>query len=74
MIESEETIEIDSFGVIKEMRGQGIGRAMQGFVANYAKHKPLILIADGEDTAKEMYIKQGYTFISYCYSVIKENI
>ncbi|OHR50447.1 GNAT family N-acetyltransferase [Staphylococcus sp. HMSC056D08] len=74
MIESEETIEIDSFGVIKEMRGQGIGRAMQGVVANYAKHKPLILIADGEDTAKEMYIKQGYTFISYCYSVIKENI
>lgn len=74
MIESEDTIEIDSFGVIKEMRGQGIGRAMQAFVANYAQNKPMILIADGEDTAKEMYIKQGYTLISYCYSVVKENI
>lgn len=74
IIESDAAIEIDSFGVIKEMRRQGVGRAMQAFVANYAKKKPIILIADGEDTAKDMYIKQGYTYISYSYNVVKENI
>ncbi|MDN8848384.1 GNAT family N-acetyltransferase, partial [Staphylococcus aureus] len=34
--------------------------------------KVIILIADGEDSAKHMYIKQGYIFISYCYQILKE--
>ncbi|MEL0537865.1 GNAT family N-acetyltransferase [Staphylococcus debuckii] len=72
-IETEQTLEIDSFGVIESMRRQGIGRAMQAFVAAYAEDKPIILVADGEDTAKDMYIKQGYTFISYRYQILKEN-
>lgn len=74
IIETTSTIEIDSFGVLASMRNQGIGRAMQAFIANYAEDKPIILVADGEDTAKDMYVKQGYTYISYCYQVLKENL
>ena len=73
-IETEQTLEIDSFGVIESMRRKGIGRAMQAFVAAHADGKPIILVADGEDTAKDMYIKQGYTFISYRYQILKENV
>ncbi|RTX82616.1 N-acetyltransferase [Staphylococcus piscifermentans] len=73
-IETEQTLEIDSFGVIESMRRQGIGRTMQAFVAAHAEGKPIILVADGEDTAKDMYIKQGYTFISYRYQILKENV
>lgn len=74
VIETDQTIEIDSFGVIESMRKKGIGSAIQAFIANYAGAKPIILIADGEDTAKDMYIKQGYTFIGYRYQILKENL
>lgn len=68
------TIEIDGFGVLDEYQRQGIGSVMQSFVAQIAKDKTIILIADGEDSAKDMYIKQGYIFISYCYQILKEDI
>lgn len=74
IIETDQTVEIDSFGVIESMRKKGIGRAVQAFIADYAGTKPIILVADGEDTAKDMYIKQGYTFIGFRYQILKENI
>lgn len=74
IIETDQTVEIDSFGVIESMRKKGIGRAIQAFIADYAGTKPIILVADGEDTAKDMYIKQGYTFIGFRYQILKENI
>lgn len=74
MFIQKETIEIDGFGVTEDMRHQGIGRAMQAYVAKRAKARTIILVADGEDTAKDMYVKQGYTFIGYRYQILKENI
>ena len=64
----------EPFGVLDEYQRQGIGSVMQSFVAQIAKDKTIILIADGEDSAKDMYIKQGYIFISYCYQILKEHI
>ncbi|USO12401.1 hypothetical protein K9E69_12680 [Staphylococcus pseudintermedius] len=37
-----------------------------------ARERPVILVADAEDTAREMYMKQGYTFVSFQYSALKE--
>ncbi len=47
---------------------------MQSLVGEYAlsrNHKPVILVADGEDTAKDMYAKQGYVYQSFLLSNIK---
>lgn len=73
LIISQCTVEIDGFGVDESYQKQGIGSTMQTFVAEVADTKPIILIADGEDSAKEMYIRQGYIYISYCYQILKEN-
>ena len=45
---------------------------MQSFVANYAKGKSVILVADGEDTAKDMYKAQGYQYGGFQYVALKE--
>ncbi|WP_343237197.1 GNAT family N-acetyltransferase [Staphylococcus sp. ACRSN] len=74
LIVSESVVEIDGFGVLPEYQQQGIGKVMQSFVARYADGKTIILVADGEDTAKDMYIKQGYQFISFKYQILKENV
>ncbi|RIP37454.1 GNAT family N-acetyltransferase [Staphylococcus gallinarum] len=72
LIISDNTVEIDGFGVLPEYQRQGIGTVMQSYVARYAGRKPMILVADGEDTAKDMYIKQGYQFLSFKYQILKE--
>ena len=74
LIINETTVEIDGFGVLACHQRQGVGSVMQSFAAELAMQKPLILIADGEDSAKEMYVKQGYVFISFCYHIVKEDI
>lgn len=74
LIIDETTVEIDGFGVLTCYQRQGVGSVMQNFAAELAMPKPLILIADGEDSAKDMYVKQGYVFISFCYHIVKEDI
>ena len=74
LIIDETTVEIDGFGVLACHQRQGVGSVMQSFAAALAMQKPLILIADGEDSAKDMYVKQGYVFISFCYHIVKEDI
>lgn len=74
LIKSEDTLEIDGFGVLPDYQRQGIGQVMQNFVATVANNRTIILVADGEDTAKDMYLKQGYVYISYSYNVLKEHI
>ena len=74
LIKSENTIEIDGFGVLPEYQRQGIGQAMQSFVATVANNRTIILVADGEDTAKDMYLNQGYVYISYSYNILKEQL
>jgi GNAT superfamily N-acetyltransferase len=67
MIEEKETIEIDDVQTIEAYRKQGIATALQSFVVKEArkKNKTILLIADGEDTPKDMYQRQGYQYVSY---------
>jgi len=67
LIESDHYIEIDDLFVVKEYRNQGIGTEIQKSVMELArqKQKEVILVADAEDTPKNMYEKQGYEYISY---------
>lgn len=72
MWDNEAYVELDSFTVREPMRRLGIGSQMQSFVANYAKGKSVILVADGEDTAKDMYKAQGYQYGGFQYEALKE--
>ncbi|PNZ25385.1 acetyltransferase [Staphylococcus petrasii] len=74
VIETDETVEIDSFGVLEGYQRQGIGTTIQSYIGEIAGERPVILVADGEDTAKDMYIKQGYTYQSFIYHIVKENV
>jgi len=67
LIESDHYIEIDDLFVVKEYRNQGIGTEIQKSVMELAKQKQkkVILVADAEDTPKNMYEKQGYEYVSY---------
>ena len=65
-------VELDSFGVREIYRRLGIGTIMQAFVAEIAKDKPIILVADGEDTAKDMYKRQGYIYSGFQFETLKE--
>ncbi|GLC89795.1 GNAT family N-acetyltransferase [Lysinibacillus piscis] len=71
LIEAATTIEIDNFFVLEEYQRKGIGSAMQRFVANQFANKTIILIAEGEDTAKDMYRKQGYVYHGKRYEATK---
>ncbi|UXR78015.1 MULTISPECIES: GNAT family N-acetyltransferase [unclassified Staphylococcus] len=72
VISSEHFVEIDGFAVLTEYQRRGIGSRMQAAVGDLAGEKPVILVADAEDTAKDMYIKQGYTYMGFQYSALKE--
>ncbi|GGB08485.1 N-acetyltransferase [Macrococcus hajekii] len=62
-------IELDDFYVLEDARGKGIGSALQAQVLTYGES--LILIADGNDTPREMYEKQGYKKVSERYELLK---
>lgn len=68
----EQYVELDSFAVDKTLRRNGIGTAMQAYVAHVAQDRPIILVADGEDSAKEMYKAQGYKYSGFQYEALKE--
>lgn len=68
----EETVEIDNFFVLESFQRQGIGTEIQRFVMKVADERTVLLVADGEDTPKEMYAKQNYTYISYQAGALKE--
>ena len=74
LIITSHTVEIDGLGVMEQYRHNAIGSSIQSHVGKLAKTNPVILVADGEDTAKDMYIKQGYTYLGFRYQILKENI
>lgn len=74
MIVKENTIEIDGFGVLEQFQHKGIGSTMQRKVAEVAQSRTIILVADGEETAKDMYAKQGYQYKGFVYHIVKENM
>lgn len=68
----ENTVEIDNFFVLEEYQRQGVGTEIQRFVMENAGSKTVILVADAEDTPKDMYLKQNYTYLSYQVGALKE--
>ncbi len=66
-----DSIEIDNFYVASDSRGKGIGTALQQFVMEHAAGKTVLLVADAADTAREMYNRQNYTYISFRYELLK---
>lgn len=67
LIESDHYVEIDDLFVVKEHRYQAISTEIQKTVMELAnkRQKNVILVADAEDSPREMYKKQGYNYISY---------
>ncbi|MBM6616589.1 GNAT family N-acetyltransferase [Bacillus suaedaesalsae] len=71
VIISDEFAEIDDLVVDDEFQRKGIGSRLQKLVMDMFKDKTIILVADGEDTPREMYQKQNYQYIGYKYNVQK---
>ncbi|WP_232824036.1 MULTISPECIES: GNAT family N-acetyltransferase [Paraliobacillus] len=71
VIISNETTEIDNLTVVESFRNRGIGSRLQEFVMKTFPDKTVILVADGEDTPKEMYLKQNYKYRDFKYEAQK---
>lgn len=57
--------EIDDLVVDDSFQGKGIGSRLQKLVMDMFKEKTVILVADGDDTPREMYQKQNYQYIGF---------
>lgn len=68
---SEQTAEIDGLVVLDDYQKKGIGSQLQKFVMDQCADKTVILIADGEDTPREMYKRQNYEYIGYQFEALK---
>lgn len=67
IIISKDTAEIDNLGVDEAFQKKGIGSRIQKFVMETFHDKTVILVADGQDTPKEMYKRQNYKYLGYQY-------
>lgn len=72
-VESAQYVELDDFYVLDAMRKQGVGTALQQAIWHYAEQvgKRVILIADGNDSPREMYQRQGYELVSERYELLR---
>ncbi|KON87771.1 acetyltransferase [Sporosarcina globispora] len=71
VIIKENTAEIDGLLVHEELQKKGIGSRLQKSVMDQFKDKTIILVADGEDTPKDMYRKQNYQYLAKQYNLLK---
>lgn len=71
IIISGETVEIDNLMVEEAFQRKGIGSMLQKFVMESFPNKLVILVADGEDTPREMYKKQNYQYKGFKYEALK---
>ena len=71
VILKEETAEIDGLSVKELFQKKGIGVRLQQFVMEKFFNKTVILVADGQDTPREMYRKQNYHYLGFKYHVLK---
>ena len=67
IIISNKTAEIDNLTIDKPFQNKGIGSKLQKFVMELFPEKIVILVADGEDTPREMYKKQNYQYHEFKY-------
>lgn len=72
LILSDETVEIDEFTVVETYQKRGIGSQLQKFVMDSYSEKTIVLVADGEDTPREMYQRQNYQYLGFQYEGTKE--
>ncbi len=70
-IVNDDTVEIDGLFTIELYRNKGIASRLQQFVMEQFKDKTVILVADGEDTPRDMYQKQNYSYLGFQYEVLK---
>ncbi|SET72753.1 Acetyltransferase (GNAT) domain-containing protein [Salinibacillus kushneri] len=71
VILSDQAVEIDDLEVRDEWQRKGIGSRLQRFVMDKFPDSTIILVADGEDTPKEMYQKQNYQYQGFKYEALK---
>jgi ribosomal protein S18 acetylase RimI-like enzyme len=71
IISTSKTIEIDDLSVNQTFQRKGIGSQLQRFVMDSFPDKIVLLMADGEDTPREMYKKQQYKNVGFKYEVQK---
>ncbi|GAF65392.1 putative acetyltransferase [Bacillus sp. TS-2] len=63
-------IELDSFQVLPKWQKLGIGHQIQQHIMETFPNHTIFLVADSDDTPKEMYKKQGYQFLQYRYEAL----
>ncbi|GGJ93683.1 hypothetical protein GCM10007063_15280 [Lentibacillus kapialis] len=71
VIVSDSIVEIDDLNVRETMQRRGIGGQLQRFVMDKFQDRIIILVADGEDTAREMYQRQHYQYLGFKYEVLR---
>jgi GNAT superfamily N-acetyltransferase len=71
VILSEGIAEIDNLFVIDSLQRKGIGSHLQRFVMDAYHDRMVILIADGEDTPREMYQRQNYKLLGFQCEALK---
>ncbi|MCM2138364.1 GNAT family N-acetyltransferase [Vagococcus fluvialis] len=71
VISTDSTLEIDDLYVHEDFRNKQIASFLQGKVIEMAQDKEVILQADGNDTPREMYLKQGYELQSNRFEIFK---
>ena len=71
IIISNEITEIDRLIVLESFQKKGIGSRMQKYVMDHFYDQTVILVANGEDTAREMYKRQNYQYLGFTYEVMK---
>ncbi|MDN4495627.1 GNAT family N-acetyltransferase [Ureibacillus aquaedulcis] len=71
LFDKEDTTEIDNLFVLESYQRKGIGSAIQHFIMKHFHDKTIILVADGEDTPREMYQRQNYCLEGFQYEALK---
>ena len=67
MIESDKGLEIDDLFTLENYRLKGVATALQTFIVQEALKKQTVvfLVADAEDSPREMYRKAGFDYQSF---------
>ncbi|GEK58397.1 hypothetical protein CHL76_07350 [Marinococcus halophilus] len=70
LIASGHAVEMDNLFVHDDLQRKGIGHALQQFTMNLFPDKAVFLVADQEDTPRDMYRKQNYERLGFQYTAI----
>ncbi|SFE28619.1 Acetyltransferase (GNAT) domain-containing protein [Lentibacillus persicus] len=71
VILSDDFVEIDDLAVSESLQRKGIGGRLQQFVMSKFYDRMIILVADGEDTPREMYQRQNYQYLGFKYEALR---